>query len=240
MISIEHLSKTYVANQVLHELSMRFGQGRTTALLGPNGSGKTTIIKSILGLVHADSGALSVNNVDVRQSHDYRALIGYMPQIARYPDNLTVSEVLSMIADLRDEEPQRMNDLIELFELQPHLQKTMKSLSGGTRQKVSAVAAMMFDVPILILDEPSAGLDPLMARRLKDLIRHEKLQGKTIILTTHILAEIEELADDIAFILEGRLIFHGSLQELLELTGHEEFEQAVATLQSMSTQRRAA
>ena len=240
MIQISQLRKSYTGLTVLKNLSIEFGRGRTTALLGPNGSGKTTLIKTVLGLVQAEQGEVHVDGLSVADSFSYRSHIGYMPQIARYPDNLSVEEVLAMIADLRDEEPLKRQELIEVFELQPHLQKSMKSLSGGTRQKVSAVAAMMFDVPILILDEPTAGLDPLMARRLKDLIVVEKLRGRTILLTTHILAEIEELADDIAFILEGSLMFHGSKAELLRTTGQHNFEHAVANLQSSAALRRAA
>ncbi len=240
MIHLHHLHKSYGRLQVLKDLSIRFQHGRTTALLGPNGSGKTTLIKTVLGLVQAESGMVEVAHQDVRSSHLYRSQIGYMPQIARYPDNLSVQEVLAMIADLRDEKAARLEELIDVFELRPHMTKSMKSLSGGTRQKVSAVAAMMFDVPILILDEPTAGLDPLMARRLKDLIIHEKQRERTILLTTHILAEIEELADDIAFILEGSLLFHGSKAELLEQTKQLNFEHAVASLQHQASLRRAA
>ncbi len=240
MININTISKSYGRLPVLREVSMNFAPGRCTALLGPNGSGKTTLIKSILGLVRADSGDVLVNAINVSSNWSYRSLIGYMPQIARYPDNLSVQELLDMIAQVRQEEALRMQELIDVFELRAHLDKSMKSLSGGTRQKVSAVAALMFDVPVLILDEPTAGLDPLMARRLKDVIQVEKSKGRTIILTTHILAEIEELADDIAFLLEGQLLFHGTREELLSVTGQTQFERAVAALQELPSLRRAA
>ncbi len=240
MINLNQLRKCYSHIPVLDNLSLHFGYGRTTALLGPNGSGKTTLIKSILGLVKPDSGTIHVSGTAVSNDGSYRRQIGYMPQVARYPDNLTIREVLGMISELREEEPKRLHELFKVFELLPHAEKNMKSLSGGTRQKVSAVAAMMFDAPILILDEPTAGLDPLMARRLKDLIITEKAREKTILLTTHIVAEIEELADDIAFILEGSLLFHGSKSELQHATGQQSFEQAVSSLQKNVTFRRAA
>jgi Cu-processing system ATP-binding protein len=240
MISLNSISKSYSKNNILDALDLKFAPGKTTALLGPNGSGKTTIIKLILGLVKADTGFVEVNGHDVSDSWQYRSAIGYMPQIARYPDNLTVQELLDMISDLRDEKSEKVSSLIEVFELEQHLAKSMKSLSGGTRQKVSAVLALMFNTPILILDEPTAGLDPVMARRFKDSIAEEKLKGKTILLTTHVLGEIEELADDIAFILEGHVLYHNSKEELLRQTKCSEFERAIAALQEGTYRRIAA
>lgn len=232
MIQLQTISKSFGSVQVLNNVTLNFKQGTTTALLGPNGSGKTTIIKTILGLVKPESGMVHVNNQPVNNTWQYRASIGYMPQIARYPDNLAVRELLDMIADLRNENPALSDELIHEFELEPHCEKPMRSLSGGTRQKVSAVAALMFDAPILILDEPTAGLDPVMARRLKDFVRKEQANGKTILLTTHVLAEIEELADDVAFLLEGDVVFQGSRHQLLDEAGTTDFERAITTLLS--------
>ena len=239
MIRINSIEKSYKHITVLRGINMCFSEGRTTALLGPNGSGKTTLIKIILGLVHQDAGTVLVHGNDIAMQSAYRADIGYMPQIARYPENLRVDELLNMIADVRNATPRRKEELMDVFDLHPHRAKSMRSLSGGTRQKVSAVAALMFDTPILILDEPTAGLDPLMARRLKDVVLREKEKGRTIILTTHILSEIEELSDDITCILEGCVTFHGSRHELLSSTGCINVEHALASLQP-SPQRRAA
>lgn len=239
MIRIDHLDKSYKHLHVLRDITIGFESGRTTALLGPNGSGKTTLIKTILGLVRQDSGTVLVNGCDTRGEWAYRSGIGYMPQIARYPENLSVDELLAMIADVRNAAPVRKEELIDIFELEPHRTKSMRSLSGGTRQKVSAVAALMFESPVLIMDEPTAGLDPLMARRLKDVLLEEKNRGRTILLTTHILSEIEELSDDIAFILEGGVMFHGSRERLLTQTGCGDVEHAIASLQPTRTRRAA-
>lgn len=228
MITFENISKSYGTKQVLKNLNLSIPEKKTTALLGPNGSGKSTIIKSVLGLIKPDEGTITAHNYTVNTSVAYRSLIGYMPQIARYPDNLSVDELFSMIADIRNSPVNSMEELIELFELTEHRSKNMNALSGGTRQKVSAVAALMFDTPILILDEPSVGLDPRMALRFKDYLKKEKTRDKTIVLTTHILHEVEELADELIFILEGRIVFQGSTETLLQQTGKNSFEHAIA------------
>jgi len=228
MIKFENISKSYGTKKVLTNLNLSIPPQKTTALLGPNGSGKSTVIKSVLGLIKPDEGTITVHNQSISTSVSYRSLIGYMPQIAHYPDNLSVQELFSMIADIRDSSLNSMEELIELFELKEHRTKSMNALSGGTRQKVSAVAALMFDTPILILDEPSVGLDPRMALRFKDYLKKEKAKEKTIILTTHILSEVEELADELIFILEGKIVFQGSTDSLLQQTGKNNFEHAIA------------
>lgn len=228
MITFSHISKSYGIKQVLRNVNLTIPEHKTTALLGPNGSGKSTIIKSVLGLIKPDKGTITVQNENIYTSVAYRNLIGYMPQIARYPDNLTVKELFAMIADIRSSEVNVMKELIELFELSEHTNKSMSMLSGGTRQKVSAVAALMFDTPILILDEPSVGLDPRMALRLKNYLHAEKKRKKTIILTTHILHEVEELADELIFILEGNIVFQGTTDTLLYQTGKNNVEHAIA------------
>ena len=197
MIQFENITKSYGTKTVLNNVSVEFSQTKTTALLGPNGSGKSTMIKSILGLVKPESGTITINGTTISNSDEYRQLIGFMAQVARYPDNLTIDELFSMIEDVRLNISSQKEDLITLFELQQHRKKPMKILSGGTRQKVGAVAALMFDSPILILDEPSVGLDPRMTLRLKEYLLQEKHKSKTIILTTHILHEVEELADEL-------------------------------------------
>lgn len=230
MIVFDNVSKSYGTKQVLHNLNLSIPKGKITALLGPNGSGKSTIIKSVLGLIKPNTGTITVDNQNIAHSVTYRNLIGYMPQIAHYPDNLTVDELFSMIIDIRKCTQHQRNELTDYFELAEHTGKNMKALSGGTRQKVSAVAALMFDTPILILDEPSVGLDPRMALRFKNYLLQEKTKEKTIILTTHILHEVEELADEVVFLLEGNVVFQGRTSSLIEQTGKPNFEHAIAFL----------
>lgn len=230
MIALRSITKRYGKFSALSAVDIAFERGRMTALLGPNGSGKTTVIKTLLGLVHPQEGEVTWNGAVVNGGWAFRGEIGYMPQIAQFPENLTVDEFLAMIAELRPGAPARFDRMMDLFDLAASRRKRMKELSGGTRQRVCAVMAFMFDLPVYILDEPTAGLDPLMARRLKDVVLQEKEAGKTIIFTSHILSDIEELADHLLFLLDGSVVFDGSLGELLSHTGETGAERAIAAL----------
>jgi Cu-processing system ATP-binding protein len=230
MIRIEKLNKRFGKLQVLDNLDLSIADGRITAILGPNGAGKTTLIKSILGLVKPDSGEIHVDGVRVNGDSAYRARIGYMPQIPRYPENLTVEEILEMIKDLRDRSDDLDEELIELFNLQTQFEKPFKTLSGGNRQRVSAALAFMFRPDLLFLDEPTAGLDPLASSMLKDKILRERAAGRTFVLTSHVMAEVEELADVVVYVLDGRVYFEESVDGLLERTGEPTLERAMARM----------
>ncbi|MDN6310933.1 MAG: ATP-binding cassette domain-containing protein, partial [Psychroflexus sp.] len=146
-----------------------------------------------------------------------------------FPSNLGVMELIKMIKDLRGTHAD-YDALIKLFKLEPFLNKKLNNLSGGTKQKVNIVLAFMFDSQLIILDEPTTGLDPVALIHLKDLIKREKEKGKTILVTSHIMSFVEEISDEIVFILEGKIYFKGNLQELREKTGESEFEHAIANL----------
>jgi Cu-processing system ATP-binding protein len=233
MIGLREVRKSFGRYQALRGVTVEFESGKMTALLGPNGSGKTTAIKSLLGLVKPDGGRVEWNGLHINGDCAYRDDIGYMPQIAHFPENLTIREFLAMIGDLRHAPTARAEDMMERFELAGLENKPLKGLSGGTRQRVCAVMALMFDVPMYVLDEPTAGLDPRMARRFKDVIAREKEAGKTIIFTSHIMGDIEELADHVVFLQEGVVIFDGTLEALYERTGVRGAEQAIAALMEM-------
>lgn len=226
MIEIRSLRKRYRSVQVLDGVDLTVGTGRITAIVGPNAAGKTTLIKSVLGLTHPDEGSIAIGGVEVDAAGAYRASIGYMPQIARFPENITGQDLIDMIVDLRGGTAERA--LIDRFELGVHLGKPMRTLSGGTRQKINAVIAFMFAPPVLILDEPTAGLDPVAAGILKDLVLSERKRGTTIVLTSHVLSEIEELADDVAFLYEGRIRFAGPVTALKRVTRQFTLERAIA------------
>ncbi|HEY0971895.1 MAG TPA: ABC transporter ATP-binding protein [Gemmatimonadales bacterium] len=229
MIEINALAKRFGALQVLDGLDLLVRDGRVTAVIGPNGSGKTTLIKSILGLARPDSGEIRFGGVPVDGDGGYRARIGYMPQIARFPENLTAAEVLRMLVDLRGPGVGPLDEeLGDLFGIAPHLHKPLGVLSGGTRQKVNAMCAFLFRPDLLILDEPTAGLDPVASGILKDKIIRERENGRTFILTSHIVSELEELADDAAFLLDGKVRFSGSVAELRRATGQDRLERAIA------------
>ena len=230
MISIEKLYKSYGKLEVLKGVSLAFDTpGRITAILGPNGSGKTTLMKSILGMVLPDKGSITVEGKSIKGEWAYRNRIDYLPQIARFPENLRVRELIAFLHDLRHSNTREL-ELIALFGLEPHLDKKLGNLSGGTKQKVNLVLAFMYDSPIVILDEPTSGLDPIALLRLKDLIQEEKSRGKLILITTHIMNFVEEMADEIVFLLEGNIYFRGGAEELKTRFGERSLERAIARI----------
>lgn len=230
MITIQGLKKKFGSLQVLDDLSLEIPDGQALGIVGPNGSGKTTLIKHLLRLVKPDQGTITINGTKLKGSCDYRREIGYMPQMARYPENMKVRELLDFITEIRGEEPVFEDELAELFELEKEMGKSLRTLSGGTKQKVGAVAAMMFDPTILILDEPTAGLDPRSSLRFKQWIAREKERGKTILLTTHIMSEIEELADYLVLLIDGRVRYHGKQSEFIQRNQEQRLEGAVAKI----------
>ncbi len=229
MVSIQNLYKKFGKNEVLKGIDLNIKGGGIFAILGPNGSGKTTLIKSILGMVIPNKGDISVLGENISKNSDYRHKIDYLPQIANFPSNLKVKELIRMIKDLRKNtnEDER---LIELFKIQPFLDKKLGNLSGGTKQKVNILLTFMFDSPLIILDEPTTGLDPISLIRLKEIIQDEKAKGKTILITSHIMSFVEEVSDEIVFILEGKIYFRGSISELKTKTSQPDFEHAIASI----------
>ena len=229
MIEIKKLCKRFGKLTVLDQLDLEIRQGGIFAVLGPNGSGKTTLIKCILGMVIPNSGEISIKGGSVLRKWAYRNEIDYLPQIANFPANLTVIELIEMVKNLR---PKSANEkeLIKLFELESYLQKKLGNLSGGTKQKVNLVLTFMFDSDLIILDEPTNGLDPVSLIRLKKLIDEEKKKGKTILITTHIMGLVEEIADEIVFLLDGSIYFQGTVKELKEKTNQTDLEHAIANI----------
>src|SRR5690554_4450354 len=234
MIEVKNLHKKFGKNEVLKGIDLSIGEGGIFAILGPNGSGKTTLIKSILGMVLPDSGEISINGKSLKNDFKYRDKIDYLPQIANFPGNLKVNELIAMIKDLRDSKNTNDTKLIELFKLKPFLDKRLVNLSGGTKQKVNLVLAFMFDSPLIILDEPTSGLDPISHLRLKNLIFSEREKGKTILVTSHILSFVEDIADKIVFLLEGEIYFNGTISQLKTKTEQPDLEHAIASTLSAS------
>lgn len=229
MVEIKDLYKTFGKNNVLNGVDLNITKGGIFAILGPNGSGKTTIIKSILGMVIPDNGTIKVFDTNIKNNSDYRHKIDYLPQIANFPSNLKVMELVKMIKDLRGD-TNKDKTLIETFKLEQFLNKKLSTLSGGTKQKVNILLTFMFDSPVIILDEPTTGLDPISLIRLKELIDAEKQKGKAILITSHIMSFVEEVADEVVFILEGKIYFRGSISELKNKTNQDDFEHAIANI----------
>lgn len=234
MIEISSLNKTFGKLTVLDGLDLSINSGGIFAVLGPNGSGKTTLIKSILGMVIPDKGEIRIDGDSVLNQSAYRNNINYLPQIANFPSNLTVKELIKMVKNLR---PKQANDekLIGHFGLEPFLDKKLGNLSGGTKQKVNIVLTFMFESDLIILDEPTTGLDPISLIHLKEIIHLEKEKGKTILITTHIMSFVEEIADEIVFLLDGEIYFKGSSNDLKQRTGQIDLEHAIAKLISKDT-----
>lgn len=229
MIEFKDVHKKYGKLEVLKGVSFTIKDGGIIAILGPNGSGKTTSMKSFLGMVIPTKGDIFFNGKSIKNQWAYREQISYLPQIANFPSNLKVKELIAMIKNIK-KLPCHDQELIELFGLQKHLNKSLGNLSGGTKQKVNLVLTFMVDVPVLVLDEPTSGLDPIAILALKKLILREKEKGKTILITSHILSFIEELSDEILFILEGNIYFRGTPKQLLETTQKNNFQEAIAEL----------
>lgn len=229
MIELQAIDKKFGKLKALDSVSATFRLGECIALIGPNGCGKTTLIKSILGMVVPDKGTILFNGKDIRKDWQYRAQIGYMPQIGRYPENMNIGQVLDMMRNIRKENHSQMDEeLLHAFQLPYMLDKRMGTLSGGTRQKVSASLAFMFHPDVLILDEPTAGLDPLAAELLKEKIIREKEKGKLILITSHILSELDDLITHIVYMQEGQLKFNKTTDVLREETGEARLSKAIA------------
>jgi Cu-processing system ATP-binding protein len=228
MIRIAGLTKRFGALHVLRDVDLEIGDGKVTAIVGPNGAGKTTLMKTILGLTRSDAGKILIDGERVGDDPAYRSLVGYMPQIARFPENLSAAELIAMLRDLRGEDAEIDDELVRRFRLEGQLAKPLRVLSGGTRQKVNAVLAFLFRPELLVLDEPTAGLDPVSSGILKDKIAAVRDAGRTVLVTSHVLSELDALADDIAFLVDGRLRYAGSVHDLKVATRQLSLERAVA------------
>lgn len=234
MIEIRELNKNFGSNKVLTGINLLLNGGGVFAILGPNGSGKTTLIKCILGMVIPSSGELLVEGSTIHKKWKYRENISYLPQITNFPSNLTVKELFKMIKDLRSNKNVDEKHLVSQFQLEAHLDKKLGTLSGGTKQKVNLVLTFLFDSPIIILDEPTTGLDPTALIILKELIAIEKQKGKMILLTSHIMSFVEGIADQIIFLLEGKVYFQGTSESLKKDTNEPDFEHAISNLLTMN------
>lgn len=227
MIAINNLSKNFGKLEVLRNINLQLHKAECIALIGPNGCGKTSLIKCILGMVIPNSGDILFNNKSIRKDIDYRKHIGYMPQIGRYPEHMTIGQIISMVKGIRNSKEALDEDLYRQFNIEKLLNKRMSTLSGGTTQKVSATLAFLFDPSVLILDEPTAGLDPLAAEILKEKIIAEKAKGKLILITSHLLSELDGLVSQIIFMQEGQMVFHKEVESIKKETETDTISNAI-------------
>jgi Cu-processing system ATP-binding protein len=231
MLESTQLTKSFGKIKALDKIGVRMEAGQAISLIGPNGSGKTTLLKCLLGLVIPDSGQVILDGVQVSGTWDYRKRIGYMPQIGRYPDHMRVGQLFDMIREIRRGTfSSTDDDLIRAFEVEKFDHKAMRTLSGGTRQKVSACLAFLFNPDILILDEPTAGLDPMASEILKEKVLAEKEKGKLVLVTSHILSDLDDLTTDVIYIMDGKICFYQSIGELKARTGENKLNRALAQI----------
>ncbi len=231
MIVARNLSKSFGRVRALDDFNVTMERGQSVLLIGPNGSGKTTFIKCVLGLVLPDKGGLTLDGASLLGDPLLRRSIGYMPQIGRFPDHLRVGQIIEMMREIRRGTHTRTDeDLMEAFEIHKIADKPARTLSGGTRQKVSACLAFLFDPDILILDEPTAGLDPVAAEILKDKVRAEMAKEKLILMTSHILSDLDEITSDVLHLIEGRLQFYRPIDQLMAEHPGQRLGKVIATI----------
>lgn len=236
MIVARHLSKSFGRLRALDDFSVTMNRGQSVLLIGPNGSGKTTFIKCMLGLVLPNKGELTLDGENLLQNPALRRAIGYMPQIGRFPDHLRVGQIFEMMREIRRGTFTRTDeDLVEAYGIDKIAHKAARTLSGGTRQKVSACLAFLFDPDILILDEPTAGLDPVAAEILKEKVRAERAKDKLILMTSHILSDLDEITSDVLHLIEGKLQFYRSIDDLMSEHGDEKLGRIIARIMREST-----
>ena len=217
-IALEGLVKTFGSTRALDGLDLTVKDGEVHGFLGPNGSGKTTTIRVLLGLLRADSGRVSLFGGDPwRDAVTLHRKLAYVPGDVNLWPKLSGGEVIDLLGRLRgDLDPRRRAELLERFELDP--KKKARTYSKGNRQKVALVAALASSAELLILDEPTSGLDPIMEAVFQECIREIKAEGRTVLLSSHILAEVEALCDGVSIIRAGRTVQSGTLSDLRHLT----------------------
>jgi len=228
MIRATNLTKKFGKLVALDSLNLVCNKGECIALIGPNGSGKTTFIKCLLGMVIPESGFITFNQQNIKHDWKYRSRIGYMPQTGRFPENMTIAQVFDMMKDIRKAYTTGLDEeLVEQFGLNDIIHKRMRTLSGGTRQKVGACLAFMFQPDVLILDEPTAGLDPVSTEILKEKISREKDKGKLIMITSHVLSDLDDMITQVIYMEDGKLKFHKTFDQLKLDTGEVKLSRAI-------------
>ena len=216
-IEISQLSKDFGKTRVLNNVNLTVAHGTVHGFLGPNGAGKSTTIRCLLGLIHPTTGTCRINNTDPTKTTIHN--IAYVPGDVELFPNLTGNQVLDTLAKLRPtgDNKKKRAEYIERFKLDPT--KKIRTYSKGNRQKVMLIAAFAANVDILVLDEPTSGLDPLIEQTFINIVRERRNEGAAILLSSHILSEVQELADDISIIRNGTIVESGSLKQLAHIRG---------------------
>src|SRR5256886_1256564 len=229
VIVIDKLEKSYGKIQAVRGISMSVERGEIFGFLGPNGAGKTTTIRCILDVIRPSAGTIRVLGLDAqRNKHTLHQHIGYLPGDVRLPGTMTGKQVIDYFSRLQGLEPVLLNDLVARFDVET--KRPMKSYSKGMRQKIGIVLAFMCDPEVLILDEPSSRLDPLLQRVFNEFLLEEQARGKTIFMSSHIMSDVEKVCQRVAVIRNGELVTVEEVEKLREKAGQRvtvEFGDAV-------------
>ncbi|WP_020007743.1 ABC transporter ATP-binding protein [Salinicoccus albus] len=232
MLELKNLTKTFGSTVAADDVSFTIDKGEIFGFIGPNGAGKSTTIRMIIGALTQDSGSIFLDDTNISKDRHYKDNISYVPGDVNLWGNLTGDEVINFFMKVRNyKNTAYKNELIEKFRLDP--KKKCKTYSKGNRQKVALISAFLTDAKLLIFDEPTTGLDPLMERSFHEEVARAKSEGKSILLSSHILSEVEKLSDRIAIIREGKIIETGHLDELSHITRIEYIIQAKEDLSKL-------
>lgn len=216
MIQVEHIGKDFSKKKIVQDVSFSAASGECVALCGGNGAGKSTIVNMLVGIHTPDRGTIALNGVLAqRSSIEYRAQFSYMPDDLAFHPLITGKEALQYAADLQRISYQRVQEVLELVGLEAYAKQKVKTYSKGMQQRLSLAQSLLRTTPVLILDEPTNGLDPYWVHRLKELIQEQKKKGQTILFTTHMLSIVEQLADTLLFLQEGMLLVNEEVSTLL-------------------------
>jgi len=224
MIQIKHVTKRFGDYLAVDDVSFEIHEGETFALLGPNGSGKSTMLRCLLGLVVPSHGTISFGDLDLQQnSRQVKQLMSYLPQRVSFPDNLTAREVMAFYSRLRKLSPGRIDQMLlnRRFDFDGFAEKQVCEFSGGMVQRLGLAVACLPDAPILVLDEPTVSLDPGGAIRFREFLMDLKREGKTIVFSSHMLTDVEQLADRVAILVGGKLAAVESIGSLRKALMHQ-------------------
>ncbi len=215
MIQVEHFTKRYGKFTAVNDISFEVQRGEVFAFLGPNGSGKTTTMKAIVGLNVPTAGRILINGIDVhRQPKEAKRFVSYLPQRVIFPENLTAREVMRFYDRVRKLPKALADEALAAANFNGFSDKVVSEFSGGMIQRLGLAVASMPDAPILLLDEPTANLDPQGVKRFREFILEQKQKGKTIVFSTHLLSEAEQLADRVGIFVSGKLVAQESIENL--------------------------
>lgn len=215
IIRVEQFTKRYGSFTAVDNVSFEVKQGEVFALLGPNGSGKTTTMKAIVGLNIPTAGKIFVNDIDIgKRPKEAKRFVSYLPQRVVFPENLTAREVMRFYGSLRKLSKQAADQALVNARFNGFSDKLVSEFSGGMVQRLGLAVVSMPDVPILLLDEPTANLDPQGVKRFREFILEQKEKGKTIVFSTHLLPEVEQLADRVGIFVGGKLVAQESVENL--------------------------